>query len=147
MRRRAFARWTSLNVRVTYTADVTSPAANKALKGPGTTCLNGVARLQEPGRHYPQLPWLLGHDEHRGRREHQRRCLPAVLRRAHEHTGAGLPDRARSRACYDNVNYYNYAIDMAAGSTNGFVYIFDPQFCATPLQSGTGDRWFGTATA
>src|SRR4029077_8294522 len=47
------------------------------------------------------------------------------------------------RACYDNINYYNYAIDMQAGSTNGLVYIFDPQFCATQVNSGTADRWFG----
>ena len=38
----------TLNVRVTYTANVTSPAANKELKGPGTACLNGVSDCKNP---------------------------------------------------------------------------------------------------
>jgi hypothetical protein len=46
------------------------------------------------------------------------------------------------RACYDATNYYNYAIEMAPGSTNGAVYIFDPVFCATATNKGTADRWF-----
>ena len=46
------------------------------------------------------------------------------------------------RACYDATNYYNYAIEMQPGSTNGSVYIFDPEFCATATNSGTADRWF-----
>ena len=52
------------------------------------------------------------------------------------------------RACYDPTNYYNYAIEMPPGSTGGAVYIFDPVFCATGQDAGTGqrygvsDRWF-----
>jgi hypothetical protein len=52
------------------------------------------------------------------------------------------------RACYDATNYYNYAIEMAPGSSNGAVYIFDPEFCATAVNKGTADRWFsGAGTA
>jgi Flp pilus assembly protein TadG len=43
------------------------------------------------------------------------------------------------RSCYDPTSYYNYAIDMPAGSSNGFVYIFDPVFCDTDAAEGTGD--------
>ena len=50
-------------------------------------------------------------------------------------------------ACYDAENYYNYAVQMPAGSSNGIVYIFDPVFCATNAGSGTGDRWFSGTTA
>jgi hypothetical protein len=43
------------------------------------------------------------------------------------------------RNCYDPTNYYNYAIDMPAGSSGGYVYIFDPVFCDVNYQYGTGD--------
>ncbi len=44
---------------------------------------------------------------------------------------------------YDQVNYYNYAVEMAAGSTGGSVWIYDPGFCAGALQTGVGDTWVG----
>ncbi len=46
---------------------------------------------------------------------------------------------------YDSTNYYNYAIEMPAGSTNGEVWIYDPVFCATNGNGryGTGDRYLG----
>ena len=47
-------------------------------------------------------------------------------------------------ACYGPDDYYNYAIEMPPNSTGGYVYIFDPVFCATDLASGTGDRWFNS---
>jgi hypothetical protein len=43
------------------------------------------------------------------------------------------------RSCYDPTNYYNYAIDMPAGSINGYVYIFDPVFCDQGSAYGVGD--------
>ena len=43
------------------------------------------------------------------------------------------------RSCYDPTNYYNYAIDMPAGSVGGYVYVFDPVFCDTAGASGVGD--------
>ncbi len=39
--------------------------------------------------------------------------------------------------------YYNYAIEMPPGSSNGRVYLFDPGFCAGDLQLGLGDSWAG----
>ncbi len=45
-------------------------------------------------------------------------------------------------ACYDPIDYYNYAFFMPAGTTGGYVYIYDPAFCATALNEGLGDRWF-----
>ncbi len=53
-----------------------------------------------------------------------------------------------TNAAYNPTQYYDYAIEMPAGSANGTVYIYDPGFCATDPsgQYGTGDRWFtGTA--
>jgi Flp pilus assembly protein TadG len=46
------------------------------------------------------------------------------------------------RACYDESNYYNYAIEMPPGSTNGAVYIYDPVYCNVAVDKGTGDRWY-----
>jgi hypothetical protein len=51
------------------------------------------------------------------------------------------------RACYDATTFYNYAIEMPPGATNGKVYVYDPQFCDVNEQKGTGDRWFGGDTA
>jgi hypothetical protein len=46
---------------------------------------------------------------------------------------------------YNPQQYYNYAIEMPAGATEGEVWIFDAPFCATDGggQYGTGDRYFG----
>ncbi len=44
---------------------------------------------------------------------------------------------------YNAIDFYNYAVEMPAGTTNGSVYVFDPVFCATQVDSGTADRWFG----
>lgn len=41
----------------------------------------------------------------------------------------------------DTVNYYDYAIVMPAGTTNGHVYIFDPVYCDTDGKLGTGEFW------
>ena len=46
------------------------------------------------------------------------------------------------RACYDPISYYNYAIEMPAGTTGGAVYVYDPGFCDVDPRRGTGDRWF-----
>ena len=54
---------------------------------------------------------------------------------------------ASARACYGPDDYYNYAIDMPAGTSGGYVYVFDPVFCETAVGSGTGDRHFGGSAA
>jgi len=50
---------------------------------------------------------------------------------------------------YAPTQYYNYAVDMPAGSANGTIWVFDPVFCATDGsgQYGTGDRWFTGSAA
>jgi hypothetical protein len=45
---------------------------------------------------------------------------------------------------YDQVNYYNYAVEMAAGSSGGSLWIYDPGFCAGALATGLGDTWIGS---
>ena len=47
---------------------------------------------------------------------------------------------------YAPTSYYDYAVELEPGTTNGSVYIFDPVFCATNNDGsqGMGDRWFGS---
>jgi hypothetical protein len=42
--------------------------------------------------------------------------------------------------------YYDYVIELAPGTTNGSVWVFDAPFCATDGSGlyGTGDRWFSS---
>jgi hypothetical protein len=44
-------------------------------------------------------------------------------------------------SAYDPDNYYNYGVDMPAGSTGGRVYVFDPGFCDTGTSLGVGENW------
>jgi Flp pilus assembly protein TadG len=44
---------------------------------------------------------------------------------------------------FDPTTYYDYAVEMPAGSSSGEVWIFDPGFCAVASDMGTGDRYFG----
>ena len=46
-----------------------------------------------------------------------------------------------SNAKYNQQQYYNYAVEMAPGSTGGSVWLYDPGFCAGDLQLGLGDNW------
>jgi hypothetical protein len=50
---------------------------------------------------------------------------------------------------YDPSQYYNYAVEIPAGGSNGEVWIYDAPFCATDGSGeyGTGDRWFGGSGA
>ncbi len=51
-----------------------------------------------------------------------------------------------SNTQYSPTNYYDYAIEMQPGTTDGSVYVFDPVFCATKndFSTGMGDHWYGT---
>ncbi len=44
---------------------------------------------------------------------------------------------------YDANEYYQYAIELPAGASNGEVWLYDPVFCAVAADMGTGDRYFG----
>ncbi len=49
---------------------------------------------------------------------------------------------------YSPGGYYDYAIEMPAGATDGKVWIFDPVFCATGgFSNGMGDVVYGGASA
>ena len=122
----------------------TVTSGDKVQNGPGTPCANGVA-----GCLNPDGPVL---NPHRFWGTMNTEGAENVNGDAYQpyydtRTGGVSPPCPVSsvRACYDAYNYYNYAVEMPAGSTGGYVYIFDPVFCATRLSSGTGDRWFSGA--
>ncbi len=59
------------------------------------------------------------------------------------------PRTSRVNPEYDPVTYYNYGIEIPAGTSNGQLWIYDPVFCATDTsgQYGTGDRYFSGSAA
>lgn len=52
-----------------------------------------------------------------------------------------------SNTQYNPTAYYDYAIEMQPGTTNGTVYVFDPVFCETnsDFGSGMGDHYYGSS--
>jgi Flp pilus assembly protein TadG len=44
-------------------------------------------------------------------------------------------------ARYDPVSFYDYAVSVPAGATNGQVWVFDPGFCDVSTAYGTGENW------
>ena len=137
-----FARVDTLNVRVTYTQTVTSAPADKQLKGPGTTCANGLSDCLNPDGSVLNYRGFWGTMNTEGAANVNGDAFQPYYDTPTSTPAPPCPT-ASIRACYDAFNYYNYAIDMPANSTGGYVYIFDPEFCATAIDSGTGDRWFG----
>jgi hypothetical protein len=49
-----------------------------------------------------------------------------------------------TNSLYSPQSYYDYAVEIPAGASNGKVWVFDPGFCATDggAGQGVGDRWF-----
>ncbi len=52
-----------------------------------------------------------------------------------------VPGGSDPDAYYDPNNFYNYAVEIPAGASNGTVWIFDPGFCDGTAQAGTGEYW------
>lgn len=44
-------------------------------------------------------------------------------------------------ATYDPDDYYSYAVDLPAGTSNGEVWIWDPGFCDSRSKYGLGEYW------
>ena len=118
---------------------------NDPLRGPGTPCANGAANCFDPDDEVlnPRGFWATMNT----------RGASNVNGDAHQpyyDTAGGtvaLVCPVDGKACHDPELYYNYAVEMPPNSTGGNVYVFDPGFCATDNNKGTGDRWFGSSTA
>jgi hypothetical protein len=135
----------TLEVRVTYkygtTVDVTQNLGDIDQRGPGSACVNGIPDCFQPDGSALNDRGFWGTMNTRG--------ASNVNGDAHQpswdtagSTSAPTCPAGNLRSCYDANEYYNYGVEMPAGSVNGYVYIFDPGFCATQNNKGTGDRWF-----
>ncbi|HVM66412.1 MAG TPA: pilus assembly protein TadG-related protein, partial [Acidimicrobiales bacterium] len=135
-----------VSVRVSYTTTTTpttaTPGSGYDLAGPGTACStkisgaptdcylpNGVALT---ARGFWAAMNTKGISSGQGD-AFQSDLDPSGATAPNCSTVAGL------RSCYDPTNYYNYAITMPPGSTNGWVYVFDPVFCDEGSAYGVGD--------
>jgi hypothetical protein len=130
----------TLQVRVSYhtvtssTSAVTTLLADKNLQGPGTSCSGVVSCYNADGAALnPRGFWATQNTEGAANAN-------GDAFQPYYDTVGGATNPA-----YDADTYYNYAVEMPAGTSNGSVYVYDPEFCAVPLDAGTGDRWFSGA--
>jgi Flp pilus assembly protein TadG len=133
-----------LEVRATFNVDtwvppqtttVTTNLGDVPLQGPGTACGNGIANCYVPDGQALNPRGFWGTMNTQGADS-----INGDAYQPYWDTGTSTTNPA-----YDAINYYNYAVEMPAGSTGGAVYVFDPVFCTTANNRGTGDRWFSDA--
>ena len=139
-----------LEVRVSYTIDTatstpvttTTNLTDTNLKGPGSACTTGAASCYEANgaNLNPRGFWATMNTE--GAANINGDAFQPYYDTPTSGTAPSCSVATGDRACYDADNYYNYAVEMPAGSTGGAVYVYDPQFCAVSVNKGTGDRWF-----
>jgi hypothetical protein len=139
-----------LEVRVSYTIDTATPTpvtttttlADKNLQGPGTGCTTGAGSCYEANGAAlnPRGFWATMNTE--GAANLNGDAYQPYYDTPTSGAAPSCSVATGDRACYDSDNYYNYAVEMPAGSTGGAVYVYDPQFCAVSVNKGTGDRWF-----
>jgi hypothetical protein len=123
------------------TSMVTSPPADIDQQGPGTACVNAAPNCFQPNGIALNDRGFWGTMNTQGADNVDGDAHQPAYDSAGSTTAPVCPGPA-GRACYDPDEFYNYAVEMPPGSSNGFVYVFDPGFCATDIDSGTGDRWF-----
>ncbi len=121
----------SMDTTTTTTTTTTTPIADKNLQGPGTTCTGVASCYNADGAVLnPRGFWATQNTEGAAN-------INGDAFQPYYDTVGGATNPA-----YDGSAYYNYAVEMPAGTTNGSVYVYDPVFCAVTTSKGTGDRWF-----
>ena len=129
-----------LQVKVYYridTADVvtTTTIPDQNLQGPGTACAFSVANCYNADGATLNPRGFWGTMNTQGAAN-----VNGDAYQAYYDTAGGFANPA-----YDATDYYNYAIELPAGATNGSIYVYDPVFCEVAVNKGTGDRWFGSS--
>jgi hypothetical protein len=140
-----------LQVRVTYRVDTTTQQttttttnlADTLLRGPGSACTTGTPNCHEADGANLNPRGFWGTLNTQGAENINGDAFQPYYDTA---TTTAAPACATvdpgTRACHDGDAYYNYAIEMPPGSTDGSVYVYDPGFCQVAVAKGTGDRWF-----
>jgi hypothetical protein len=121
---------------------VTTNLGDVDQQGPGTACQNGRPNCFQPNGAPLNDRGFWGTMNTRGASNVDGDAHQPAYDVAGSTTAPVCPAGA-GQACYDPDEFYNYGIEMPAGASNGLVYIFDPGHCATAIDRGTGDRWFG----
>jgi hypothetical protein len=127
-----------LEVRVTYDIDTvtqqtnTVNVTNKNLQGPGAPCTTLVVGCYEATGQTLNPNGFWGTMNSEGAEDSHGDAYQAYYE-----TAGGTTNPS-----YDTQHFYNYAVEMPKNSTGGSVYVYDPVFCATQNDKGTGDRWF-----
>ncbi len=130
----------------TFTQGAVKTTTSSALTGPGAACPNAVANCFDDTSGQALNPrgfWATMNTE-------GAENINGDAFQPFYDSATGTPAKTCGTsgsliACYDPTSYYNYGVEMPPNTTGGYVYIYDPTFCATTLASGTGDRWFGNA--
>ena len=135
--------------RVSRTFGAVTTTATYQLRGPGTACANGAAdcyvgtpagngQVLNPRGFWATMNTYgaanVNGDAYQPRYDNPTSVLAPTC-------------PSGGNACYDPINYYNYAVKMPSGTSGGRIFIYDPVFCATQNGGGTGDRWFGGSNA
>ena len=120
-------------------------AYNNSLTGPGASCPNGAANCyQDTGGQTLNARGFWATMNTEGAANVNGDAYQPFYDTPTSGSAKTCP--SAGNACYDPLNFYNYAVSMPPNTTGGYVYVYDPVFCATALASGTGDRWFGGST-
>ncbi len=128
---RVYWSWTTTT---TTTTTATTTLTDKNLQGPGTACPGVASCYQADGSALnPRGFWATQNTEGAAN-------VNGDAFQTYYDTVGGATNPA-----YDADAYYNYAVEMPAGTSNGAVYVYDPVFCAVQTDKGTGDRWFSGA--
>ena len=140
-----------VSVAYTYSAGSTSlSTATYDLTGPGTPCVNGAANCFDAtpagGGQALTARGFWGEMNSEGSANINGDAYMPYYDTPTSVASPACP-QAAGRACYGPTSYYNYGITMPAGTTGGYVYVYDPVFCATSLDSGTGDRWYSGSSS
>ncbi len=124
----------SMDTTTTTTVTTTTPIADQNLQGPGTACA-GVANCYDAdgAALNPRGFWATQNTEGAAN------INGDAFQPYYDKVGGA------TNPAYDADTYYNYAVEMPAGTSNGSVYVYDPVFCAVTASKGTGDRWFSGA--
>ncbi|MCY7298831.1 MAG: hypothetical protein LH616_06435, partial [Ilumatobacteraceae bacterium] len=123
----------SMATTTTTTSVVTTAIADQNLRGPGTACGSGVTACYQADGVALNPRGFWGTMNTQGAENVNGDAYQAFY---DTRTSSTNP-------VYDPNSYFNYAIEMPPGSSNGSIYVYDPVFCAVVNNKGTGDRWFG----
>ncbi len=127
----------SMATTTTTTSTQYTAVADQNLQGPGTACGSGITNCYRADGATLNPRGFWGTMNTQGAENVNGDAYQAFY---DTRTSANNP-------AYDATNYFNYAVEMPPGSTNGAIYVYDPVFCATANNKGTGDRWFGGTAA